>query len=194
MKQKNGALYKILSISCIIAVLFSACDSASDRMKNVMRKMRSVPVNLSLDKMECWTTDSILLVCPWKHAKYKLVHYVDSTTCSTCYLQKMALQEELFSMEKETDNGFYNIFVVDPAKNNSNIQRLKLEYDNKKLPSTIFLDSGGVFSKENPNIPKEFLYHTFLLDKKNNVVFIGNPIANPSVKKKMYDIIRTGLK
>lgn len=178
----------------MICIIFSACDSASCRMKNIMRKMQSVPINLSFDKMVCWTTDSILLVCPWKHAKYKLIHYVDSTTCSSCYLQKMALQEELFSMEKETDNGFYNIFVVDPAKNNSNIQRLKLEYDNKKLPSTIFLDSGGVFSKENPNIPKEFLYHTFLLDKKNNVVFIGNPIANPSVKKKMYDIIRTGLK
>ena len=64
--------------------------------------------------MECWTSDSILEDRPWNKAKLKMVHYVDSATCSTCYLQKVAIYGLLFNMETQSNNDFYNVFIINP--------------------------------------------------------------------------------
>ena len=34
------------------------------------------------------------------------------------------------------------------------------------------------------------MYHTFLLDYKNNVLFVGNPIGNSIIKEKILGIIK----
>ena len=47
----------------------------------------------------------------------------------------------------------------------------------------VYIDSLGVFLKHNTNIPSNRLYHTFLLDKNNNVVLVGNPLNNPYVEE-----------
>ena len=173
----------------VICIIISACDYSKEKVLKNMEEIRSIPISISYDDMKCLTPDSIAEKKPWIKAKLKLIHYIDSLQCSTCYLQKVAMHDELFRIERESNYEFYNIFIVDPRSNNTSIAKLTAQYSNKELPTTIFYDSAHVFFDANPQIPKEIMYHTFLLDENNNVIFVGNPLLNPNVKEKMLHII-----
>lgn len=179
----------------VFCICLSACDYSKDKMRKSIVKMRSHPISLSLEKMECLSNDSLIDNAPWTYAKFKLVHYVDSVQCTSCYLQKIKKQHnDLLLIEKEFNNNFYNIFIVDPRSNKSSLIKLREEYENNETPSTIFIDTAHVFIDINTNIPNEIMYHTFLLDKNDNVILVGNPMVNPEIKRKIYSMIEDGIK
>lgn len=148
-------------------------------MQETVEKMRQKAIEIPYERMDCWTNDSIIDVSPWQKAKMKLVHYIDSATCSTCYLQKAATNEFLHSMENMSDNEFCNVFIINPDKKAR--KRLEADFKDKQIPSTIFVDSANVFLEVNPNIPTESMYHTFLLDEGNKVILVGNPMLNKQI-------------
>lgn len=183
-------------VYCVFIYLFLvACESSNDRIKRNIEEMSSNPITIPFEKMKCMTSDSLLEKSPWKYAKIKLVHYIDSMQCSTCYLQKIMKKDKtIFHLEKETDNEFFNIFIVDPRSNKSSITALMAQYSNKEIPTTLFVDTAHVFIDINSTIPEETMYHTFLLDEKNNVIFVGNPLVSKEMKEKVCHIINKRLK
>lgn len=164
-------------LSFVVCLFLAACDSSKDKIKRNIEEMSSTPISVPLDEMKCLTHDSIQDRAPWKYAKLKLVHYIDSVTCTSCYLTKIMSVKNLFQKEKESNYKFYNIFIVDPRSNKRSLLKLKDQYDNNVIPSTIFIDTAHVFIDANSKIPKETMYHTFLLDENNNVIFVGDPLA-----------------
>ena len=47
----------------------------------------------------------------------------------------------------------------------------------------IYIDSLGVFEKDNPHIPADDLYHIIMLNKNNDVILVGYPLFNPKIEK-----------
>ena len=177
----------------IVACSFiTACDSNKSRIAKTMEQMKSAPIMIHYDKLDVWASDSIKKISPWKHAKLKLVHYIDSVQCSSCYLTKIPVLEPLLDLEKESNNQFYNIFVVYPGDNVRNWKTLKSDYKQKMTPATLFVDSLHVFMDKNPNLPQEVMFHTFLLDENNNVVFVGSPF-DANIRNKTITIIKQRL-
>lgn len=165
----------------------SACNSHKAEVQATVEEMQSSAITIPYERMECWASDSILEDRPWNKAKLKLVHYVDSATCSTCYLQKIAIYGLLFSMETQSNNDFYNVFIINPniiAK-----KKLISDFSGKLIPQTIFVDSANVFMEVNPNIPSESMFHTFLLDENNKVILVGNPMLNKQIEDMMLSIV-----
>lgn len=160
-------------------------------MQETVEKMQQKAIEIPYVRMDCWTNDSILEVSPWSKAKLKLVHYIDSAACSTCYLQKAATNELLHRMEELSNNEFYNVFIINPDKKAR--KRIKANFNEKLIPSTIFVDSANVFMELNPNLPSESMYHTFLLDENNNVVLVGNPMLNKQIEEMMLSIVEERL-
>lgn len=177
IKGKNKTVGCILLI--VICCFLSACNSQKRELQEKVEKLQSVAIDIPYDRMGCWTSDSIMEISPWKKAKLKLIHYVDSATCSTCYLNKIVTYEQLFRMEKLSNNEFYNIFIINPS--NIAKKRLETDFHDKLIPQTIFVDSANVFTEVNPNIPSESMYHTFLLDENNNVILVGCPLGNEKI-------------
>ena len=176
------------TIGCYI---ITACNSHKEDIQKTLEKMQSSTISIPYERMECWTSDSILEDRPWNKAKLKLVHYVDSATCSTCYLQKIAIYGLLFSMEAQSNNDFYNVFIINPniiAK-----KKLISDFSGKLIPQTIFVDSSNVFMESNPNLPSESMYHTFLLDENNKVILVGNPMLNKQIEDMMLSIVEERL-
>lgn len=172
------------TIGCCI---ITACNSHKEDIQKTLEKMQSSTISIPYERMECWTSDSILEDRPWNKAKLKLVHYVDSATCSTCYLQKIAIYGLLFSMEAQSNNDFYNVFIINPniiAK-----KKLISDFSGKLIPQTIFVDSSNVFMESNPNLPSESMYHTFMLDENNKVILVGNPMLNKQIEDMMLSIV-----
>lgn len=189
MRNRNRIIgYILLSAICSFTC---ACNSEKKELQEKVEKLQSAAIDIPYDRMCCWTSDSIKVISPWNIAKLKLVHYVDSATCSTCYLHKIAANELLFRLEKLSNNEFYNIFIINP--DNKAKKRLESDFQDKAIPQTIFVDSANVFTEVNPNIPSESMCHTFLLDEKNNVILVGNPIANEKIEDMFLSIVEKKL-
>ena len=74
----------IIAFFIIGCCLFYSCDSRKKEVQNKVEEMQSTAIKIPYDQMECWTNDSVSAISPWNTAKLKLVHYVDSATCSSC--------------------------------------------------------------------------------------------------------------
>ena len=189
---KQVRIVESLLLYAIICSLLCACNSQKKELQEKVEKMQSTAINIPYDRMTRWASDSIKAISPWNKAKLKLVHYVDSAACSTCYLHKVASYELLFRMEKLSNNEFYNIFIVNPDKKARKI--IEFDFIEKKIPQTIFVDSTNVFIEANPNIPSESMYHTFLLDENNKVILVGNPMLNQQVEDMMLSVVEKKLR
>ena len=50
------------------------------------------------------------------------------------------------------------------------------------LNNYIYVDTCNVFTRNNSTIPEERYLHTFLLDRENKIVLVGNPNVNERVE------------
>lgn len=186
--RKTIAGYILLSVICY---LITACNSQKKELQEKVEKLQQTAINIPYDRMACWTSDSIKAISPWNKAKLKLIHYVDADMCSTCYLQKTAKDAFFVRMESLSNNDFYNVFIITP--NSKARKSLEIDFQDKAIPQTIFLDTANVFMDVNPNIPSESIYHTFLLDENNKVILVGNPVLNKDVGKMMLSVVEKKL-
>ena len=161
-------------------VVIFACNSHEKEFQNI-EAMQSEKTTIPYELMDCWANDSVTEVSPWKNAKYKLIHYIDSASCSSCYLQKVKINDFLFHMEELSNNEFYNVIILTPGSNAK--KDLEHLFSEKLIPQTIFIDSANTFLQRNPHIPSETMYHTFLLDENDKAILVGNPITNKKIKE-----------
>ena len=175
----------------MVVFLLSSCNSSNKKMLEAIELMQSTPISIPYNQMACWSSDSLLNTTPWIHAKLKLVHYLDSAMCQSCYLQKAVQYRILFQLEEETKNEFCNVFIITPDENVK--KKLAIEFYASMLPPTIFVDSTNIFKRVNKNIPSGELYHTFLLDENNNVILVGDPLFNPKIENLLISTVNEKL-
>lgn len=183
-------IYIILSF--LLVCCLSACDNHKKKAVENVKRMQSTPITLSFNKMVCWSEDYLGTIDLCKGAKLKLVHYIDSAQCTTCYLQSVVQDDNLLRIEKASRNQFINVFVIEPGERRKKI--LQSDYKHGLLPKLVFVDTAHVFVKENSNIPEEIIYHTFLLDENDRVLLVGNPLTNENVHNIFLHIINEKFK
>ena len=121
----------------------------------------------------------------WQSAPYRIVTYVDSLGCASCKLQLpkwkqlIAETDSLFGKEKLS-----YVFFFHPK------DARELTYLTRRDGFTypVCFDREDAFNRVN-RFPSEMALQTFLLDKDNRVVAIGNPVHNPQVKELYLNII-----
>lgn len=181
----------IIAFFIIGCCLFYSCDSQKKEVQNKVEEMQSTAIKIPYERMACWTNDSVSAISIWDIAKLKLVHYVDSAMCSSCFLQKAATDEFLHRMKALPSSEFCNVFIISPG--NKTKKKLETDFREKRIPQTIFVDTANVFMELNPNIPGETMYHTFLLDENNKVILVGNPMSNQQVEDMMLSVVEEKL-
>ena len=114
----------------------------------------------------------------FRNAEYKVVSYVDSIGCISCKLQLAnwaAFIQEVDSLTGRTVPFILCLHTTDVEK-----MRRIVKKDNFQYP--VFIDEKGTFDALN-HFPTNMTFQTFLLDKDNKIVAIGNPVLNPMVKE-----------
>ena len=167
----------------MICLLFLGCKSEKEQVRDKIEQMKSRPIELCLDKMECRRNPLNKL-----DKKYTMVVYVDSTECSSCALSKLRFWNPLIAEAKKKQLDIDYVFILAPKK--EDMEDVNVELEITDLQSSIYVDTGFVFRKVNSFLPTENKYHTFLLDKDGNVILVGNPIDNEKLK----DIYRKTIK
>ena len=166
----------------IVCLLFFGCKSEKEQVIDRVEQMKSRPIKLCLDKMECRRNPLTKL-----NKKYTMVVYVDSTECSSCALSKLRFWNPLIAEAKEKKVDIDYVFILSPRK--EEMEDVDIELEITDLQSSIYLDTAFVFKDYNVTIPDDKNYHSFLLDKGLSVILVGSPIDNEKVKNTYNQLI-----
>lgn len=168
--MKTICLYVLLSM-----VFFVSCRQRYEHVKLSMESMMSTPVDLCLDELH----DVTLIPHSSKdlnQTEFKIIQYVDSFECAPCILDNLHVWNTLIN-DKRLENAKVKFaFIVAPSR--EKLEDAYLSVNSSGVKAIIYMDSLSVFGRKNPKIPPKSLYHTFVLDRNNNVVLVGNPILN----------------
>jgi hypothetical protein len=165
-------------IIAIVTVFFIiGCRGAYKKDANLELLMSS-PIHLPLSEMEKFNNNS--LEDNQEATLYKLIHFVDTQSCSICELKALYQWDDLL-IKNNMGKLVQLCYIIEAG--NHNREDLINAINETYYQGDVYLDSLGVFLKHNTNIPSNRLYHTFLLDKNNNVVLVGNPLNNTYVEE-----------
>ncbi|MDR1502587.1 MAG: DUF1573 domain-containing protein [Prevotella sp.] len=113
---------------------------------------------------------------------YKVLIYVDSIGCTSCKLQLSKWKELIAytdSVTQSQNRGNVTFLFFFHPKDRKEINYL-LKMDAFDLP--VCVDTEDQLNRLN-RFPSDITFQTFLLDRENKVVAIGNPIHNLAVKE-----------
>ncbi|WP_102407836.1 DUF1573 domain-containing protein [Parabacteroides bouchesdurhonensis] len=110
-------------------------------------------------------------------SNYKVLIYVDSIGCASCKLQLPRWKEFIAQIDSLTNSQVPFLFFLHP-KDYKEIRYI-LRRDGFDFP--VCIDTEDALNKQN-KFPANITFQTFLLDKDNKVVVIGNPVHNIAVK------------
>ena len=165
-------------------MLLSSCGKKN--FADDILKLQSRPIDLSsCEGASCYGKGQRTAYHSEESA-YKLVIYIDSTSCSPCFVSHMYDYEETVA---ELDSaGIGTVFIFEPQEEKEEDVRSLL--DRQAYPFLSVVVRSGSFSSANPHLPSSTLLHSFLLDKENKVIVVGNPARNDKVKELMLNTVK----
>ena len=120
----------------------------------------------------------------YKDAEYKIVTYIDSIGCTSCKLQLHNWKKLMERVEKLCDKrvAFVFYFCINKKRDLQSLTKA----DDFKHP--VCFDDTDALNNLN-KFPSDVSFQTFLLDKENKVLAIGNPVHNKDVEKLYLKVI-----
>lgn len=172
---------------CIIGLLacLISCSRENKQLVKDMTLLKSRPINLCLDKLELYEKGIRINDYNINNKKYTQIVFFDSVTCSPCMWKHMYQWNPIIDT---TNLSFVFIFHV---KKENKEKFIKAMQNDTIFSYPIYLDSIGVFLQKNPTIPHNKLLHSFLLNRNNQVVLIGNILQNPHLRDMFNKIVST---
>ena len=161
-------LYLFICIFC-----FLACqDNKEKQVKELVQEWQGKEIKFPDNPIFTqYVKDTVDYQIPV--SDYKVVMYVDSIGCVSCKLQLSRWKEFIGQVDSVCNKDIPFLFFFQP-KDNQELRRI-LKIDNFSLP--VCIDTEDRFNKLN-HFPSDMMFQTFLLDKDNKVIVIGNPIHN----------------
>lgn len=170
-----------------LLLLFLLLSCNNSRKKNIVRlvnewenKLILFPTDTSFISYKKCINENYKL----EHEKYAIVTYIDSLGCMSCKLQLSKWKELIEGLDSISNKTVPCLFFFHTKKTDE----LMLLFRRDHFNYPVYIDEDDIFNKLN-NFPSEMAFQTFLIDKENKVVAIGNPIHNPKVKDLYLNII-----
>ena len=120
--------------------------------------------------------------------EYRILNYVDSVGCLSCNLR---FQEWNILLKDFQDKKceVMPLFVFYPG-NLEKVKELQALAKRFSVYFPIVIDTLDLVNHLN-KFPDDARFHTFLLDKNNKVLAVGNPVLNPHVKDLYFKIMQS---
>ncbi|WP_294628210.1 DUF1573 domain-containing protein [uncultured Bacteroides sp.] len=176
---------RLVSLIFIAILLFSCKESEQDRIARLVNewngKTIQFPDSICLTS---YTSDTVMTKYVREHSSYTILNYVDTIGCFSCRLQLprwKAMMEELDSLYPNRVNC---LMVFNPKGKRKLIKHLR----NNQFNHFVYIDEKDTLNKMNDFLNEEN-FTTFLLDKNDKIIAIGNPVLRPAVKELYINII-----
>ena len=158
----------------IIIILLFSCNTREKKINDIVKtwsgKEITLPPYLDTDSTN---QDSTWFLLTRKN--FKILMVVDSNECTECRLK--LFNWKLFIQEMDSIHSNVSFLFIIYPQNHNFITALK---EKNKFQYPIFYDYKRQTMKMN-EFPQDPLFKTFLLDKDNKVLIIGDPSNNPSL-------------
>ena len=118
------------------------------------------------------------------NADYKVITYIDSVGCTSCKLQLHRWKDLVAEVDSLTNGSVPFLFYFHPK----DIRELRYLTRRDAFTYPVCFDEKDDFNRLN-HFPSEMTFQTFLLDKENRVIALGNPVQNPRVKELYMNLI-----
>lgn len=168
---RNGLL-----LICCFLLLIACEDSKRKQFSSLVQEWEEKEILFPENPIFTrFATDTTFYRIP--KSEYKVVVYVDSFGCISCKLQLPKWKEFISKVDSLSGGKVPFLFFFQPRDMKS-LHHLLLR-DDFSLP--ICVDANNEFDSLN-HFPREIMFQSFLLDKDNCVIVIGNPVHNLSVR------------
>jgi len=168
MKKRIVSLIFFLPLLiCVLSI--SACKPSSKKViYNDLKHILFSEIKLSNNIVGA---DGSSFYRKFADAEFKVVHYIDSTSCDECALKSLHYWRSIIEDPVFSNVGFFFIVWSDYFEST----RQALLNVNFKYP--VYIDMYGHFGQENKYL-KNKLYNTALINKDNQVVLVGDFLGN----------------
>ncbi len=169
----NRLLFLLLGVLCLV----SCKESEKERIARLVNEWEGKEIKFPPHSVfTIQGKDTVTM--DYRNAEYKVITYVDSIGCTSCKLQLHRWKELIAEMDSVTSGTVPFLFYFHP-KDMKELRYLTRR-DNFTYP--VCFDEKDDFNALN-SFPSEMMFQTFLLDKENKVIGMGNPVHNPKVKE-----------
>lgn len=180
----NKYIYHVI---CFVSMMISfSCNSKMNKEKEIedlILRWEGRKIQFPKDLVfSIFGVDTI--VSNYFDSDYKVVIYADNLGCISCKLKLSAWKKMISEFNEISDYKISFLFYLYPNYKEEIIDILK--QNNFNHP--VCLDLDNTFYKLN-NLPFDEKFHVFLLNKKDNVLLIGNPVNNSKIRDLYMDII-----
>ena len=178
----------ITPILLIGLILCCACkESNQERIERLVNEWSGKEIQIPAHSIFTqWGKDTIHSFD--EKGEYRIISYVDSIGCMSCKLQLPKWKEFIATTDSLTKHSVSYLFYFHP----NDLKELRYILKRDRFDYPVCIDLDNEFNRLN-QFPSDMTFQTFLLDKQNKVVAIGNPIHNAKVKD-LYLSILTGKK
>lgn len=178
--MKKLFLFFLLSLSLV----FQGCES-KQTIQKVLRSNYGKQIDFSWQMQyvyEDTTTD--VMVRP-ELVPIKVLVYVSRQLCTPCFGNYLSATTEFIN--KFSSDSVQYICVMYPRP----IKEIQEAMDSLELPHTLVIyDKEDLYLKKNSLEKYTDMFRTFLLDKNDRVVLVGDPLRNAEIQKLYNEKIR----
>ena len=173
-------MYKLLLFLGTILSLLSCMDSREKEVMTLLNEWVGKEILYPKNLLICNDSSGNSL-----ESKYKVFIYTDSLGCVSCKLNLAKWRTFISMVDSVAPGNVRALFVFQPKR----INELRMLLKNENFSYSLYIDKDDQFNKLN-HFPSKMEFQTFLLDKDNKVLAIGNPVLNPKVKELYLKIIQ----
>lgn len=156
----------------ISIILFLSCTETRHRKKQLERLFSTEIILPDTSLLFNKSPDSLNWDIP-----AKMVMYFDAEICASCAIAHIEEWNKIKHITETKKNKFRTLFIFAPKQ--KDIQTIKQVFQVIHLENKlVYIDDRQNFITNNPTIPEDAMFHTFLLDRKNKIVLVGNPVHN----------------
>jgi len=169
----------------LVSLVAVGCTDTQKRFKVSVIQLTSQPISIPYDKLCKIGNDSIY---DQMEGFYRLIVFTDSLSCASCALKHLVDWEPFLDSLKTTDSRIVPTFIFDPPRESRHTFERQVK---SEVNIPVYIDTCHSFIKQNPHIPDLRPLQVFLINDRDSVVLVGNPLTNEKIKMMLFDILKS---
>ena len=184
MKGRHGLLLSIL-LFAIGVPCFPSCNNNKKVIRENLKSMMGYSVSIP-DTMLVIKNGEKGVFIDTTCYEHCLIIYYDQDECIPCRISHLHELDTLFNIA--TSFPTLGVMVIISPQENE-LSDLLDDISSRSLRFPVYIDFMNNFSRKNTFIPKESLYHTFLIDSTGHPQLVGDPVRNAHVMHLLNQIL-----
>lgn len=167
---------QLLLILSLLLLVSSCKENEKERITRLVNEWQGKEILFPKDiTFTRFVTDTVDYQIP--QSQYKVLIYIDSIGCTSCKLQLPKWKKLIEYVDSATNSQVPFLFFFQSKDDKELRYILKID----KFDRPVCVDHRNKLNLLN-KFPADIMFQTFLLDKDNKVIALGNPIHNSAVK------------